>query len=124
MSAPKVVRRMYCLRRVRNLLDIMHESLECALAHHHFVAPSIEGSKRDDLNLRTACMRSSMLPREMRLMTLTGLPCPCRYTLPMRCSRTAGFHGRSRFTTIEALCKFKPTPPASVERKMRHAALS
>src|SRR3989344_8886270 len=47
MSAPKVVRRMYCLRRVRNLLDIMHESLECALAHHHFVAPSIEDARKE-----------------------------------------------------------------------------
>ena len=35
----------------------------------------------------------------------------------MRCSSTAGFHGRSMLTTdAAACCRFSPTPPASVER--------
>ena len=37
----------------------------------------------------------------------------------MRCSSTAGFHGRSMFSTTEACCRFSPTPPASVDRNAR-----
>src|SRR3989344_4438870 len=47
MSAPKVVRRMYCLRWMRDLLDIMHESLKCALPHHYFVTPPIEDTRKE-----------------------------------------------------------------------------
>ena len=36
----------------------------------------------------------------------------------MRCSSFAGFHGRSTFTTAFAACRFSPTLPLSVERKI------
>ena len=39
----------------------------------------------------------------------------------MRCSSTAGFHGRSMFTSVEACCRFRPVLPASVDRNTRHA---
>jgi len=39
----------------------------------------------------------------------------------MRCSSRAGFHGGSKFTTTEAACRLRPTPPASVERKTLQA---
>lgn len=45
-------------------------------------------------------------------------------TRPMRCSSTAGFHGRSTLMTTLACCRLRPTPPASVERKIRHSGSS
>jgi len=40
---------------------------------------------------------------------------------PTRWSRIAGFQGRSMLTTVEAFCRFRPTPPAS--RGKEHAAV-
>jgi len=42
----------------------------------------------------------------------------------MRCSSTAGFHGRSRLMTMLPACKFNPTPPASVDRNILHSGSS
>src|SRR6266581_3777025 len=41
----------------------------------------------------------------------------------MRCSKTAGFHGRSTLITVFAACKFKPVEPAFVVRNRRHSGL-
>ncbi len=36
-----------------------------------------------------------------------------RWMRAMRCSRTAGFHGKSMFTRVEACCRLRPVLPAS-----------
>ena len=41
----------------------------------------------------------------------------------MRCSRTAGFHGRSTLTTVLAACRFKPVEPALVVRNSRQSGV-
>src|SRR5947208_6077243 len=41
----------------------------------------------------------------------------------MRCSKTAGFHGRSTLITVFAACKFNPVEPAFVVRNRRHSGL-
>ena len=69
-------------------------------------------------------MPSSMVPWPTKLTTCTPRDWPMRCTRPMRCSSTAGFHGRSMFTTTDAACcRFRPTPPASVDRNRRHRGI-
>src|ERR1700737_1738231 len=68
--------------------------------------------------------RSSMLPVVSMWTTWPGRACPGRGTRPIRCSSRAGFHGGSKLTTAEADCRFRPTPPASVERNTLHAGSS
>src|SRR2546428_10514918 len=41
----------------------------------------------------------------------------------MRCSKTAGFHGRSTLITVFAACKFNPVEPAFVVRNRRQSGL-
>ena len=54
-------------------------------------------------------MPSSMLPWPTKLTTCTPRDWPMRCTRPMRCSSTAGFHGRSMLTTTAAACcRFRP----------------
>ncbi len=83
--------------------------------------PSSTPANSDFLNASTDRMPSSMLPWPTKLTTCTPRDWPMRCTRPMRCSSTAGFHGMSMFTTTAAACcRFRPTPPASVDRNRRH----
>jgi hypothetical protein len=44
---------------------------------------------------------------------------------PIRCSSTAAFHGSSMLMhALAARCRFRPTPPASVAKRTRHAGSS
>ena len=81
--------------------------------------PSSTPANSDFLNFSTDSIPSSIVPWATKLTTRTGCLWPSRCTRPIRCSSTAGFHGRSMFSTTEACCKFSPTPPASVDRNAR-----
>ena len=58
---------------------------------------------KERLNFSTDSMPSSIVPWATKLTTCTGCFWPSRWTRPMRCSSTAGFHGRSMFTTIDGM---------------------
>ena len=86
--------------------------------------PSRIPAKRDFLNANLLNIPCSIVPSDMKFTTRPVRCWPSRCTRPIRCSRTAGFQGRSRLIIVEAFWRLRPVPPASVERKtlMRHAA--
>jgi len=59
-------------------------------------------------------IRSSTLAWVTSRTTCTVLRDPIRWTRARRCSRRAGFQGRSRLITTSAACRLRPRPPASV----------
>ena len=86
--------------------------------------PSRIPADNERLNASTESMPSSMVPFATKLMTRTGRVWPMRWMRAIRCSRTAGFHGKSMFTSVEACCRLRPVLPASVDRNTRQAGSS
>lgn len=105
-------------------LDFLHEAAAGASRR----ARSRLGRRRgcpaesERLKASTESIPSSMVPLAMKLTICTRPRTdPIPVNSPMRCSRSAGFHGRSMFTSVEACCRFSPAAPASVERKTRQS---
>jgi len=70
--------------------------------------PSRIPADKERLNASTESMPSSIVPFDTKLMMRTGRTWPMRWMRAMRCSRTAGFHGRSMFTSVDACCRLSP----------------
>lgn len=88
------------------------------------VPPSRIPANRERLKASTESMPSSIVPLAMKLTICTGRFWPMRWMRAMRCSSSAGFHGKSILTSVEACCKFKPVAPASVDRNTRQSGSS
>ena len=59
-----------------------------------------------------ASMRSSMVPWATSLTTQTLCVCPMRWARSVAWFSTAGFHHGSKWITVSAWGRFRPTPPA------------
>lgn len=53
-------------------------------------------------------------------MTLTSLVCPMRWARSMACRSICGFQSESKMTTVSAVAKLMPSPPARVESRKRN----
>jgi len=75
------------------------------------------------LKSRVASIRCSIVSSAIKLITFTLFFWCFLHALAIRCSNFAGFHGKSMLITTLAACRFKPTPPESVERKTLYSGL-
>ena len=77
--------------------------------------PAITFSASSRFDSSSWSIRSSSVPRQIRLCTNTGLRWPTRCTRSVACCSTAGFHQRSKWNTWFAAGRFRPRPPALIE---------
>src|SRR5262249_6491079 len=73
--------------------------------------PSRTPLNSDFLNDSTPSMPSSIDPLATKFTTRTGCWCPRRCTRPIRCSSTAGVHGRIQVHHNVGVLQVQPTPP-------------